>query len=88
MDRVPERRSREVETPVSARDQRRSAAAIRRVVEPAARLCAAARVLVRHKETLDAEAGDRLLAEIDAAADVLQGVVSRLVSAQSPADAA
>jgi hypothetical protein len=49
------------------------------VLEPAARLCAAARVLVRHGEILDAEAGDRLLAEIDAAADVLREAVSSFV---------
>ena len=49
MDRLPEARSPELETWSRSSDPRRSAAAIRRVLEPAARLCAAARVLVRHK---------------------------------------
>jgi len=88
MDRLPEARSPELETWSRSSDPRRSAAAIRRVLEPAARLCAAARVLVRHKGTLDDETGDRLLAEIDAAADVLQGVVAGLDSLHAPADAA
>jgi hypothetical protein len=49
------------------------------VLEPAARLCAAARVLVRHGRTLKADESDRLLAEIDDAAGNLQDGVSTLV---------
>ena len=49
------------------------------VLELAARICAAARVLVRHGHTLNADEGDKLLAEIDEAAGVLQDGVSTLV---------
>ena len=43
-----------------------------------ARLCAAARVLVRHGDGLDPAAGALLLAEIDDAANGLQQAITRL----------
>jgi hypothetical protein len=60
-------------------DPAAAASAIGAVVEPAARLCAAARVLARHGEITGDGSGDRLLAEIDDAADVLQQGVANLV---------
>ena len=67
-------------SPDPSPDRRHRIASIRKgVLEPAARLCAAARVLVRHGSTLNTDEGDKLLAEIDDAADVLQDGVSTLV---------
>jgi hypothetical protein len=53
------------------------------VLEPAARLCAAARVLVRHGRSLDTDASDKLLAEIDDAAEVLQDGVTTFVDSRT-----
>jgi hypothetical protein len=80
MDRRSEGPARENEDAPRRGRHRRSAASLRTdVVEPAARLCAAARVLVRHGGRLDGDAGDRLLAQMDQAADVLQQGVTDLV---------
>jgi len=49
------------------------------VLEPAARLCAAARVLARHAAALNPGESDKLLAQIDEAAEVLQDGVTTLV---------
>jgi hypothetical protein len=65
--------------------ERRSLRTVRvEVIGPAARLCAAARVFVRHGDGLDGAARSRLLAQMDDAADGLQRAVSKLQSPPSP----